>query len=48
MDERTKELVEEGTIEKDDAEDFEELDPELQDLVESGEMDIDEARDLNS
>jgi len=40
------ELVKEGVIEPDQIEDFENLDPEIQELVAEGDLDIDEASDL--
>lgn len=40
------ELVKEGIIEPGQIEDFENLDPEIQELVANGDLDIDEALDL--
>lgn len=40
------ELVKEGVIEPDQIEDFENLDPEIQELVAEGDLDISEALDL--
>jgi len=40
------ELVKDGIIEPDQIEDFENLDPEIQELVADGDLDIDEALDL--
>ena len=40
------ELVKEGIIEPDQIEDFENLDPEIQELVAEGDLDINEALDL--
>lgn len=40
------ELVKDGTIEPNQIEDFENLDPEIQELVAEGDLDIDEALDL--
>lgn len=39
-------LVKEGVIEPEQIEDFENLDPEIQELVTDGDLDIDEALDL--
>jgi len=44
--EDTLELVKDGTIEPDQIDDFENLDPELQDLVADGELDMDEIQEL--
>ncbi|MFA6270228.1 MAG: hypothetical protein WC657_03410 [Candidatus Paceibacterota bacterium] len=40
------ELVKEGIIEPDQVEDFENLDPEIQELVANSDLDIDEALGL--
>lgn len=48
VDEETNDLIEDGIIEPDEVEDFENLDPELQDLVEAGEITLDEAQDIDS
>ena len=40
------ELVKEGVIEADQIEDFENLDPEIQELVANGDLDMDEATGL--
>ncbi len=40
------ELVKEGTIEPDQIEDFENLDPEIQELVADGDLDMDDAEGL--
>ncbi len=40
------ELVKEGVVEPDQIEDFENLDPEIQELVADGDLDMDEAEDL--
>ena len=40
------ELVKEGVIEPDQIEDFENLDPEIQELVANSDLDIDEALGL--
>jgi hypothetical protein len=40
------ELVKGGVIEPDQIEDFENLDPEIQELVAEGDLNIDEALDL--
>jgi len=45
-DEEILELIANGDIEPEDVEDFENLEPELQEMVVSGELDIDEVRDL--
>jgi len=39
-------LVKDGVIEADQVEDFENLDPEIQELVADGELDMDDATDL--
>lgn len=44
--EDTLELVKDGIIEPDQIDDFEDLDPALQELVADGEMDMEEAQDL--
>jgi len=40
------ELVKEGVIEPDQIEDFENLDPEIQELVADGDLDMDDAEGL--
>ena len=40
------ELVKDGVIEPDQIENFENLDPEIQELVANGDLEIDEALDL--
>lgn len=40
------ELVKEGIIEPEQIEDFENLEPEIQELVAEGDLDIDEALEL--
>lgn len=44
--EDTLELVKDGTIEPDQIDDFENLDPEIQELVADGEISMDDAQDL--
>ena len=39
-------LVKDGVIEKEDIEDFENLDDEIQELVANGDLDMEDARDF--
>ena len=47
-DEDSLKLVADGEIEPEDAEDFEELDDEIQQMVLNGDIDMDEAKEINS
>lgn len=47
LDEETLQLVADGEIEPEDAEDFEELGDEVKQMVLDGEIDIDIAKEIN-